>query len=245
MNACLPPLRFFGILGLLFFLAVPLSALEFRVLSWQGSLDGIFLLEGSKRVPILGEESRLSPKQTAPSAEQLTLYREVMVEQRLVPVVVVALPMPREYSRAILVLSQNPANPSQVSGFWLNDTLSAFPVGSFVFHNLSQHSVALKVEGQVRMLESRESWQAGFSAASRRTHASAAIQDGEAIRHILNHALKTHPDYRILLVFRNGRPHMEGSDEIDMPVEYVMIYDHQPPENPSGDVSGVERAAKR
>lgn len=237
MNPLLPA-RYLGTLfSLILLLSAPLPALEFRVLSWHGGLDGIFLLQGANRIPLLGDGINLSERKNTPPGEQLTLYREVMVETRLVPVAVATLPIPKDYARAILVVSQNLEYPNLVSGFWLNDTLNDFPVGSFIFHNRADFAVALKVEETVHLLDQLASWHVGFLATTSRTRATVAIRDGEAVRLILNQSLKTHPRYRILLIFRNGRPNQEDSDEIDMPVEYLMIYDYEPPDNPSESVS--------
>lgn len=236
MHSAAPLRRLFTFVGFALLLAFPLRALEFRVLSWNGQLDGIFLIESGKRVPLQGVEQTLSASQTVKEGKELVLYREVLVEGRLVPVPVATLALPENYSRAILVLAQNLENLNSVGGFWLNDSKSSFPSGSFVFHNLSKLPVALKAEDSVHMLDVRASWVRGFRPQSRFSSISAAIAEGDGFRVILNNRLKVHPEYRVIFVFRDGRASMANSTEIDAPVEYVMIYDHEiPPPEDSGE----------
>jgi len=229
------PLRRLLLLCLALLMSPSLRALEFRVLGWNGPIDGIFLLEGNERIPLQSDGQNLSVRHQTPDSGDLILYREMLREEERVPVPVATLPKPRDYTRAILVIAQSPANPNQVAGMWIDDSAKTFPVGTFVFHNLSEQTVALNVADKTHMLMSRGSWSTGFLANSRTSGASAAIRDGDSIRFILGQDLKTHPEYRILFFFRKGRPHLEGSDEIDIPVEFVMIYDHHPPEPEPGE----------
>lgn len=233
-----PLCRFAALLGLVSLLLSPLRALDFRVISWHGQLDGLFLVEGARRIPLQGAEQDLSPRQRITARKELVLYREARIEGRLVPVPVATLPVPADHTRALLVVAQDPANPNRVAGFWLDDSPNTFPAGSFVFHNLSKLPVALKAEDSVHRLGARESWSRGFPTDARFASVSAAATEGDAARIILDHRLKVHPDYRVIFIFRDGRASMANSKEIDAPVEYVMIYDHEIPA--AGD-SGEQR----
>lgn len=235
MNPLRPTHRHLLLLCLALLLPPSLRALEFRVLGWNGPIDGIFLLEDTERIPLRSDGQNFSARHQTAGPGNLILYRETLRDEERIPVPVATLPIPRDYPRAILVIAQSPADPNQVAGMWIDDSAKTFPVGTFVFHNLSEQTVALNVADKIHMLNSRESWSTRFPANSRRSGASAAIRDGDSIRFILGQDLKTHPEYRILFFFRKGRPHLEGSDEIDIPVEFVMIYDHHPPEPEPGE----------
>jgi hypothetical protein len=217
-------------IGLVWLSSLPLflSAFEFRILSWYGSLDGLFIMEGPERRPLQGSEQSLSPTYSA-DGESIIIYREARVEGDSVPVPVVTLPLPA-FRSAILVISQDVQNPDRVSGVWLNDSKRTFPVGSFVFHNLSQHKVALQAVDEVHVLPSRENWSRRFGRDARSERVTAIVRDGDVQRTILNSNLKVHRDYRVIFVFRNGRASMANSGQIDSPVEFIMLYDYKEPE---------------
>ena len=210
------------------FLPLFLPAFEFRILSWYGSLDGLFIMEGPERRPLQGSEQRLSPPYNA-DGESIIIYREARVEGDSVPVPVATLPLPG-FRSAILVISQDARNPERVSGVWLNDSKRTFPVGSFVFHNLSEHTVALQAVDEVHVLPSRGNWSRRFGRDARSARVTALVRDGDVQRAILNSNLKVHGDYRVIFIFRNGRASMANSDQIDSPVEFIMLYDYKEPD---------------
>ncbi len=219
-------------------LSATAGAFEFRALSWGGQIDGLFFEERGRRVEVRAGEADLSPRHPVSAREQLVLSRERSVDGRTVTVPVLTLPMPADMTRAILLLARSEANPDAVSGVWLNDSPGAFPNGSFVFHNLSRMPVAVRAEGTAHMVPVRGSWSRSFGAQARFGAVSAAIQDGEDVRAILNHRLRVHPEYRVIFLFRDGRPSAANSAQVDAPVEFLMLYDHV---RRSGEGMGEQR----
>lgn len=219
------PARFFLLLALSLGTAVSLPALEFRVLSWQGMIDGLFIRDGAKSLPLSGFEQSLSaPVQISPS-ENLDIFRMVEIEGRQQPQRIASLPIPEGLTRAILVLM---TENGSVGGVWIDDRRANFPPGSFALHNLSSQSIAIKVDDTSHMLAPRSSWNRAFIRNARSSQILSAIPEGESVRFIVNSRLRVHPDYRILYFFRDGRP-LFVNGPIDEPIEFVMIYDYKKP----------------
>lgn len=217
-------LRIF-LLGGLFSLSIgTVWGLDFRVISWQGSLEGLYYVSSGRPVTIRANEQSLSARYRVTGVDTLDLFREVVVDGQARQVQVGAVAIPQGMRRAILVLA--PGQGGRLGGVWLNDNRAETGKGNFVFHNLASLPVALKVGEETQVMRPQARWVQPFGRNARSAQVMAAVMEGETPRHILNNELRVHPEYRVIFIFRNGRPIAQGMSA-DAPVEFLLIYDQE------------------
>lgn len=214
---CLLPLGL-----LLFALTSAAQSLEFRVISWQGSIEGVHYVSGGQPVRLIAHEQTLSARHRVSGMEALELFREVVVDGQPRQAQVASIPLPQGMRRAILVLAPGPGG--RLQGAWLNDNRAETGRGNFVFHNLATYPVALRVGDTTQVVRPQNRWVQPFARDARAAQVMAAVMDGDTPRHILNSSMRVHPEYRIIAIFRNGRP-LAPNMAADAPVEFVLIYD--------------------
>ena len=89
---------------------VPVShALEFRLLSWSGTIEDLKYANGKKSVEIVAWDCVLSPKYQFTGPGPLFLFREVKQDEKIVRVPVSTLPSPADFTHAILLLEATEA----------------------------------------------------------------------------------------------------------------------------------------
>ena len=76
-------------------------------------------------------------------------------------------------------------------------------------------------------------------AAAVKVHFQAAVEKDGRAEFIANCGLRVHPDYKILVLFRNGRadPSSLSPDYIATPVEFLTFYDYVAPVVPGAKMA--------
>ena len=218
-------------------------ALEFRVLSWSGSLEHLSFDQAKKPVSLVVHERSLSPVYTLPSGEKLRLYRDTQVEGKTVRLPVAELAPPENIARAILLLAQDGRGESPLVGTWIDDGDEAHPKGQIAFLNFATLPVSIKVDATVNVIPQRGTQLHRFPVDAAVVKLQAAVEKDGRAEFIANCGLRVHPDYKILVLFRNGRadPSSLSPDYIATPVEFLTFYDYIAPVVPGTKVAQYAR----
>lgn len=208
-------------------------ALEFRMLSWSGSMQDLAYENQGRLAPITAEERSLSPVYTLRAGAPLRLHRVSAATagaDRREPELE-SLP-PAEMTKAILLLMRD-ASTGGLSAFWIDDDEKSHPKGSLAFINFSGSAITLRADGDIYSIPASETRLHPFATAGMAdVRVLAAIQRaGEDAKAVASCTLRVHPDYKILMLFREGRPD-PGSlnpNYIATPVEFLLFYDYVPP----------------
>ncbi|MFA6961604.1 MAG: hypothetical protein WC205_12690 [Opitutaceae bacterium] len=216
------------------------EAFEFRVLSWGGSIDHLSIDQAHKPVELAAYERSLSSVYTLPVGEKLSLYRDTLVDGKTVRTPVAEFTPPETLKRAILLLARAGAGGTALVGTWIDDGEEAHPKGQIAFLNLSTLPVSIKVDTTVDVIPLRGTQLYRFPADAASVTMQAAVEKDGRAEFIASCGLRVHPDYKILVLFRNGRadPSSLSPDYIATPVEFLTFYDYIPP-----PVSGAKVAA--
>lgn len=225
--------------------AQPASALEFRVLSWSGSLEHLSFDQAKKPVALVAHERSLSPVYALPAGEKLRLYRDTQIEGKIVRTPVAELVPPENMVRAILLLAQDARGETPLAGTWIDDGDEAHPKGQIAFLNFATTPVSIKVDATVNVIPPRGTQLHRFpaDASAVTVHFQAAVEKEGRAEFIANCGLRVHPDYKILVLFRNGRadPSSLSPDYIATPVEFLTFYDYIAPVVPGAKVAQYSR----
>jgi hypothetical protein len=225
--------RRIGLIGLLCVAGSPLFALEFRVLSWSGSINDVRFRNGRAETVISGEETSLSPLYKVDGAGPLKLYRTLEKEEKAVEEAVATLPLPEGLTRALLMLSPVADAPGTYTGMWLDDAAEANPAGTLRVYNFTSRNLAVKAGDWQAVLAPKATDQFRFDPAARSLPVQVAARIGEAWQRVVNYSQPVRPRYHLLAIFRDGRPKPLQETAL---VDHVIVYDIPPamPLKPAG-----------
>lgn len=211
------------LLALLFSCLAPaVRALEFRVVSWDGEIAGLFYAEGTKTPEIVAEEGVYSRGYATAVTGPLILFRQVAEagETRRVPVA--ELPAPVGFTHALLVLSPADSARTRFTGVWIDDSPTSRPAQSITFRNLSPMAVALRLGAGEHSLDPGASLTLPTDAAARRMPFKLAAQTSEGWRIVASGSQAVRPGRRTLVLLRAGREQPDGRHD---PVDLVVLND--------------------
>lgn len=220
-----------GLRCLAVFCLLPLAAqaLEFRVLSWSGTVGNLHLATGAggKPIPLSAGEDALSPVYRTQGDAPLRLYRtpaEGEIAPETEPIAV--LPLPVGLERAILVLAPGSREGGGYAGLWLDDSEESRPDNSISLHNLSAMPVALSIGSEQVELAPRGNHCHRFSDTERLVPIQAAVPRGERWERVINDAQPVRRGFRILVIMREGRRQPDGNIDV---LDRVTLYDYRKP----------------
>jgi hypothetical protein len=222
------PLKLLLALGCSILCAHEADALEFRVLSWSGSLENLSFDQGPLPVELTAYERSLSPVYTLPSGQKLRLYRKVQIEGKAVRELAAEFTPPENFVRGILLLARSGPGGVSLAGTWIDDGEEAHPKGQIAFLNLSTTAVSIKVDTTVDVIPRHGTQLYRFPIDVASVNLQAAVEKDGRAEFIARCGLRVHPDYKIWVLFRDGRPDPSSlsPDYIAMPVDYLTFYDY-------------------
>ena len=201
------------------------AALEFRVLSWKGDIDGLRYTDGQDETILSVRERVLSPAYRHRGSGDIELYRlETRDAQPPVRIEIATLSPPENLSRALLMLNQT--DDGRAHGRWIDDSTEDNPAGSLRLHNFSSHELAVRIGTETRVLPPAANTRVNFPAASRALPVQVAVKmDGEWTR-VASTSQPVRPRYRLIVLLRDGRPTLENPVGL---VEWLTFYEVPPP----------------
>src|SRR4051812_19478496 len=120
-------------------------ALELRFINWDGDESALKFSNKGKTTTIIAAEGSLSPTYKFDGAGPLVLFKEVVVDGKVVHQPAATLTVPAGLTHAIVVIAATDATQSTYAGVWVDDSPESRPAGTLRMVNLSNHSVAFKV----------------------------------------------------------------------------------------------------
>lgn len=224
-------------LCLLFGLLTPAGALELRFINWDGEDAALKYANKGKIVAIHAAEASFSPSYSFEGAGPLVLFKEVMVEGKMVRQPAATLQVPVGLTHAIVVVAATDATLTTYAGMWIDDSPETRPAGTIRLVNFSTHSVSFKIDTSEFTIAPSSNHQVPVKANVRRILMQAATQVAGQWKVVANNPLPVRSGLRLLLLLRDGRP-QEGS-EVNV-VDLLSFYDQPPalPVTPASTVAG-------
>lgn len=216
---------------------VSAHAIELRFINWEGEESALKFTNKSKTVTIHSAESSLSSGYTYDGPGPLVLFKEVVIEGKIVRQPAATLDVPANLTHAILVLAASDESKTAYAGIWIDDTPESRPAGTVRLVNLSNHAVAFNVDGAEFSIAPTANHQVPVRSNVRRVLMQAATQVGGKWEIVANNPLPMRNGLRVLIVLRDGRP-QEGS-EINI-VDLLSFYD-KPPALPGEKIAAAGR----
>ncbi len=220
----------FFILGLTFTVAhaAEPSALQFRVLSWEGTLQDLKFQNGKDEVAVLAQEYSLSPiYQKIDIAKPLVLFRTRIVEDKKIREVIATVPPPPAgVTRALLLLAKLPV-PNEtgetLTGRWLEDVPEA---GTVRFHNLSSQQLGVNVADLQWVQAPGETHMIPITNGVLRMQVKVASEIDGAWKLVGNISKPVRAHLHVVVLMREGRPRIDFPSD---PIELLAFYDEPPP----------------
>lgn len=209
-----------------------LAALEFRTLSWSGSLDGLAYERQGRLVALAADERSLSPAYMLPEGARLRIHRSSPADGTASPddrEPLLETAPPPGLTKAILMLARE-REGGALSALWIDDGEQAHPKGRLAFINLSGADIAIRADEATHMVPRRETRLHAFLESASSVNMQAAVERAGRPEFVASCELRVHPDYKILVLFRDGRPD-PGSlnpDYVATSVEFLLFYDYMP-----------------
>lgn len=219
------PRLFFHLSCFLAVIVIPVHALEFRLVSWEGEISDLKYSDGNTQVPVDADEGTLSAPYDYKSPGPLVLYREVVVDGKLVRQPVVTLAIPAEFTEAIVVLAYVDASRTTCVGTWIDDSLESRPPQTVTFWNFSSYPVAIKLGNEEHSISPSGSLTRPTDPAVERVRFKAAAQTLAGWEVFASATQPVRPGMRSLVLLRDGRPDYRGFKEL---VDMLRFNDYPP-----------------
>lgn len=204
----------------------PLVALEFRVLSWSGEVDGLKFRNGQAEILIPVGERVVSPVYRLQGVAPLKFYRTITHEGKSIDQTVLILQQPAGMTRGLLLLSPVEGRDDSYTGRWLDDAAETNPAGTLRVYNLARHPLAVKLGAKQMPLAQQATGQFTFDAKAR----SVPVQVAAYVKGEWNLALSmsqpVRARFRVLMIFRDASVQTEEEPSL---IEVVTLYDVPPP----------------
>jgi hypothetical protein len=217
----------------------PCSAtLEFRLISWAGTIEDLKYANGQKSVDVVAWDSVLSPKYQFTGAGPLVLFREIQLEDKTVREPVASLTPPAGFTHAILLLAPTDATKKTYTARWINDSPEVRQAQTITYENLSSYPVAIKLGEEKLTIAPQETLSRPTNPAFRRLALQIAAQTEKGWELVVSQSQPIRPGLRTLVLLRDGRP---GPDGIKERLDYLTFSDLPPPPSPRNGPSLASR----
>lgn len=210
--------------------ALPLQALDFRVISWDGEIAGLKYSDGKLPVAIDAVEGSLSSSYHFAGEGPLVLYREVNVEDKIVRIPAATLAAPPGFTQAIILLAYADATRETCTGLWIDDSAAVRPAQTVTYRNLSGHSVAIKIGTEDQVIPPKGTHTLVTDPKVERMIFKAAAQTEAGWKVVASSVQPVRPGLRTLVLLRDGRPDHTGHREI---IDLLTFNDYPPPPAPA------------
>lgn len=209
-------------------LAPSSRALEFRLLSWSGSLEDLKYSNGSRVVEIMAGDSSLSPKYQFTGTGPLVLFREIKQDDKIVRQPVASLSPPEGFTHAILVLTAADDAGTHYVARWINDSPEVRKAQTITYENLSSYSVAIKLGEEELTLAPLERLTRPTNSSRMRLTLKVAAQKGGGWELVSSSSQPIRPGLRTLVILRDGRL----ANGVRSTIDYLSFNDLPPPPTP-------------
>lgn len=213
------------------FLSPAARALEFRLLSWDGTIEDLNYANGQKAVPVVAREGSLSPAYKFTGAGPLVLFREVRREEKTVREPVATLTPPAGFTHAILMLAATDPAGTAYTARWINDSPEVRQAQTITYENLSSLPVAIKLGQEELALEPSAKLTRPTNPDVYRLSLMVAARTQKGWEMVISSSQPVRRGLRTLVIIRDGRDNPHGPRE---PVECLSFNDLPPPPSPAG-----------
>lgn len=210
--------------ALLVFSAPFLHALEFRVVSWEGSITDVFYLDAAKQITLKAHKGSISRPYTKTGAvAPLVLFKDVTTpEGQTVRQTLATIPLPPASEKsAILMLAkleQPTAEGERLMGRWLEDDCKA---GTVSFFNFCSKPLAIKTKTGQWALSPGERHVADSGAEAMSVELLIGAQIEGEWKLVSNTSMPMRPQLHAIVLLRDAKIQPGGPDS---PIELVSIY---------------------
>ncbi len=212
-------------------LASTSRALEFRLLSWADTIEGLKYANGQKPIEIVAWDCVLSPKYQLTGTGPLVLFREIKQDDKTVRVPVATLPPPAGFTHAILLLAATDASKQAYTAVWIDDSPEVRKAQTITYHNLSSYPVLIKLGTEEISLAPQAMGTRATDPALERLALKVAAQTEAGWEIVASTSQAIRPGLRTLVILRDGRIQGNGlKDRID----FLSFNDLPPPPTPAG-----------
>ncbi len=217
-------------------LAAPVHALEFRLLSWGGSIDNLKYANGQNSIDVVAWDSALSPPYTFTGTGPLVFFREVLVEDKTVRIPVATLPPPEGFTHAIILMAATDSSGQAYTAIWLNDSPEVRKAQTITYRNLSSYPVMIKLGTEEIPIDPKETLTRTTDPTLQRLPLKIAAQTAAGWTIITSSAQPIRPGLRTLVLLRDGRMQPSGIKAL---VDYLAFNDMPPPPKSSDAAAGA------
>ena len=206
---------------------LPLHALEFRLVSWEGDISDLNYSDGNTPVPVSASEGALSTPYHFEGPGPLILYKEVPAEGKIVRQPMATLTIPPNFTAAIILLAYADPSRTTFTGTWIDDSLEARPPQTVTYRNFSSYPVAIKLGAGDYAIAPQGSLTQLTDSAVERVLFKAAAQTKSGWKAIASTVQPVRPGMRTLVILRDGRP--SPGTGIKALVDMLRFNDYPPP----------------
>ncbi|MDF3057791.1 MAG: hypothetical protein K0R17_2006 [Rariglobus sp.] len=218
------------------FLSPAARALEFRLLSWAGTIEDLNYANGQKPVAVVAREGSLSPKYQFTGAGPLVLFREIQRDGKTVREPVASLTPPVGFTHAILMLAATDTAGTAYTARWINDSPEVRKSQTITYENLSSLPVAIKLGQEELALEPDAKLTRPTNPDVYRLALKVAARTQNGWEMVISSSQPVRRGLRTLVIIRDGRENPYGPKE---PVECLAFNDIPPlPPPPGPSVAG-------
>lgn len=218
--------------------SAPVShALEFRLLSWAGTIEDLKYAPDSKPVDIIAWDSVLSPRYQFTGPGPIILFREIEVEGKKVREPVTRVQPPAGLTHAILLLAPDDSTRTTYTARLIDNSPETRKPQTITYLNLSRYPVAIKLGDEELTVAAQETITRPTDPAFERLALKIAAQTEAGWEIIASSSQPIRPGLRTLVILRDGRLRSDGATER---IDFLSFNDLPPlPNLPGTSVSSV------
>ncbi len=211
-------------------------ALEFRLLSWSGTIEDLKYTNGQKPIEVAAWDSALSPPYKFTGTGPLVFFREVLVDDKKVRVPVATLPPPEGITHAIILMAATDSSGQAYTAIWMNDSPEVRKAQTITYRNFSSYPVVIKLGTEEIPLDPKEVCTRTTNPELQRLPLQIAARTTTGWEVISSLSQPIRPGLRTLVLLRDGRMQPSGIKAL---VDCLAFNDLPPPPKPPADAAGA------
>lgn len=211
-----------------FTLGLCAEGVQFRVLSWDGPIQGLKYDADRTPVEITAADDCFSPPYSIKKTAPLELYRDPQPGRERMPVAMVPAP-DASFSRAILVLAAT--SDGRYAGRWIDDSPETHPAGTLRIHNFTRLPLAFQSGARQWQQAPGEVHSIGIAPSLRQTPLRIAGLINGKWDMLWGSLLPMRKNYRVHVFVRDIPP---PGEPLSDPVYPLILYDYVAPAPATG-----------
>ena len=200
-------------------------AVELRFLNVEGEESALKFTNKGETVAIRASENTLSPVYQFGDTGPLVLFKEVVIEGKIVRVTAATLEVPSDLTHVLVVLTATDKTLATYSGSVIDDSPVTRPAGTILLLNRSGYPLSFKLDAEEFTLEPKGVHQMPFSQDINRIVVQADAKVADKWERIFGNPLPVRAGVRVLLLLRDGRPQIGSKTNL---VDMLSFYDRPP-----------------